>query len=295
MLIKIPSKTFAIGEYGVLKNGSAIVLTCNPYFQWEVQKGSHQGLPESIHSESIAGKLYKRISEKYKGLSLSFTDPYKDFGGMGRSSAEFLGLYALAYGVPFERIRALQVFRDLGGEANRRPSGVDMIAQSIGGVAVIDLSKNRWVSKTWVFNDIGFFIIPTGEKIITHFHLETLKDEAFTDLIEISQRSLQSYERLDVKGFVQTLRDYHAVMGEKGLLSKTSQKLCLELEKIPSVLVAKGCGAMGGDMVLVLFYNEDRDSLRSYITNKLEKPIVTMDGHIGRGMHQENGVLRAEL
>lgn len=310
MLIKIPSKTFVIGEYGVLKNGSAIVLTCEPYFKLEVQKGQNQGLPEGIHPESIAGKFYKKTSEKYKGLSLRFIDPYKGSGGMGRSSAEFLSLYALAYGIPFEAMKAREVFRDLHESNRLLPSGVDIIAQSIGGVAMIDLSKNQGASKNWLLKDIGFFIIPTGEKIITHSHLESLKEEFFTELIEISNLSIRAYEQLDTKGqtinigindyvrafykpldqqgFIQTLRDYNATLWKKGLLSKTSRELCLELEKIPSVLVAKGCGAMGGDMVLVLFYTKDRDSLRSYIEDTMGKTIMATDRDIGQGIHKEN-------
>lgn len=312
VVIKIPSKTFAIGEYGVLKNGSAIVLTCKPYFKLEVHKGQNQNLPEGIHPKSIAGKFYEKTSEKYKGLSLRFIDPYKGSGGMGRSSAEFLSLYALAYGIPFEVTKVREVFRNLHESGHLLPSGVDLVAQSIGGVAVINLSKNQWTSKKWILKDIGFFIVSTGEKIITHSHLETLKEDAFTELIEISNLSICAYERLDTRGFtqtvnvglndyvrafykpldeqgfIQTLRDYNAILWEKGLLSQTSRKLCLELEKVSSVLAAKGCGAMGADTVLVLFYTKDRDSLRNYIEGTLNRTIVATDRDIGRGIYQEN-------
>ncbi|WP_229776915.1 hypothetical protein, partial [Alicyclobacillus cellulosilyticus] len=87
MVWSIPAKTFLLGEYAVLANGPALILTTSPCFKISmVAESSLSG----IHPESPAGKYWTNCKQA-KGLS--FYDPYHGLGGMGASSAQFIGAY----------------------------------------------------------------------------------------------------------------------------------------------------------------------------------------------------------
>jgi len=106
--LMIPSKSFVVGEYFVLKGGSALVWLHEPFFAL----GADNDLME-IHKDSPAGKLFKLFHRSLEvsqdklvrsiaetgfaevvndTIKIRLSDPHKGKGGYGRSTAEFLAV-----------------------------------------------------------------------------------------------------------------------------------------------------------------------------------------------------------
>src|SRR3990167_4806167 len=83
---QIPAKTFLLGEYVALQGGPAMILTTTPCF--EVGVGDLE--IQAIHPDSPAGLCWRD-----SGIpgELFWYDPYEGIGGLGASSAAFLGAY----------------------------------------------------------------------------------------------------------------------------------------------------------------------------------------------------------
>ncbi len=84
----IPAKTFLLGEYAALAGQSAVLLTTSPCFELSLSKEA--GL-HGIHPDSPAGRWWKENAQSEVGLQ--WHDPYQGCGGLGASSAQFLGAY----------------------------------------------------------------------------------------------------------------------------------------------------------------------------------------------------------
>jgi hypothetical protein len=120
----------------------------------------------------------------------------------------------------------------------------------------------------WTFSDIDFALIPTGRKLPTHEHLKTLQDfemagiEAALAKIRASLTSGHSQE------FVAGIRDNAKALADLGFVAPYTQELCQEFLQKPGVLAAKGCGALGADVVMVVFDKNHREQFKNHVTSK---------------------------
>lgn len=87
MIWRIPAKTFLLGEYAALAQGSAMLLTTNPCFEFGLCD-QNKGF---IHPDSPAGQWLKL--QALGDSPTHWFDPYEARGGLGGSSAEFIGAY----------------------------------------------------------------------------------------------------------------------------------------------------------------------------------------------------------
>lgn len=249
---KFPAKTFFVGEYVALYGGPAIVLTTTPCF--EVNLSNHPGLHD-IHPNSPAGRWWGKQAELNYGLEWS--DPYQGRGGVGASSAQFLGAYYASAFIQNKVITQQNMLEDYIDSScqgvGKAPSGYDVLAQSMHGCVYINRKEAIYTSYTWPFKDLAFILLHTGKKLPTHQHLQDLKPlngiDVLTHIVELAHKAFEFVIRKDL---IEAVRAYHQQLLAMNLLASHTVLAIEELQKQDNILAIKGCGALGSDVLLLL-------------------------------------------
>lgn len=276
--LSAPSKTFLVGEYGVLIGGPALILNTEPRFQLKVElvENKSKSLKDEhhfyAHKDSPAGKLWSHFSEavikKTGQLHFDFIDPWQEAGGMGRSGAEFLLLREWLKQNGFVTKKTLM--KDYK-EFATAGSGADVLSQSTGQVAVIEsvLSEEAKALK-WPNWDLSFLIYKTGRKMKTHEHLEKTdkksgSPKAYKKLAEIATGSVEAFRKKSLHAFLNSLTDFSAYQKKHDLIDVENYYLLEKMMNLPSVCFARGCGALGFDTFLVFYQKEFKKTVRQDI------------------------------
>jgi mevalonate kinase len=248
----IPAKTFFLGEYAAIAGLPALLLTTTPCFEVTLTKKS--GL-DGIHPDSPAGRWWQQ--QAFEDVGLHWYDPYHGLGGMGASSAQYLGAYYASEYVkknPVIHEEAFKHFTQLTSLASgARPSGYDVMAQSLQGCVYLDKASGKSQTYAWPFDDIGFILLHTGKKLATHEHLQTITDLGCLDaLASIVNSAKCAFDTSDSTRVVKAVTAYHERLLQMNLVAPHSLSLINQLKTHPDVLAIKGCGAMGADVLLLL-------------------------------------------
>lgn len=245
----VPSKTFLTGEYSVLVGGSALGLATSP--QFEISYLNHPTTFQ-FHEDSPAG-LY--LKNKKKSVNVHLHDPYAVRGvqgGFGKSTAEYFSV--LIPDLIGKKKTAEQIREDYVSMFTKekvRPSGVDLVIQYLGEVAYVNPSEHEYRSLSWKFEDLNFLTISTGLKIKTHEHLEKLNLGDLNDLPQYSNQVIDAYLNKTSSDFVTAMKSWVQILQKRGLTAPASREMKEALEKIQGVQLAKPCGALGADVILV--------------------------------------------
>ncbi len=252
MIFKFPAKTFLLGEYVALQDGPAIILTTEPCF--EVGLTDKQEAP-MIHPDSPAGQFWT-----HSGMTetLTWFDPYNGIGGLGASSAQFLGAYAAYLSIhdkPLAEQALLEAYWSSSFKEGQgiRPSGYDMLAQAQSGC--VYLHRKQAVNQVypWPFSDLAFVLLHTGEKLATHHHLQALcLTDAISLLAPIVERGKKAFEEKNSALLVEAVNAYHQQLMRLDLVAPQTKAHITCLSDNSDVLALKGCGAMGADVMLAL-------------------------------------------
>ena len=267
----IPGKTFLVGEYLALHGGPTLSILSKPCFEVTANKGS--GALDSIHPESPAGKFILAHSDYFKNIDLTFTDPYK-VGGFGASTAQFLGAYALwmyreAHSIGME---AQFDFRHLladyqkyawNGEGTP-PSGADLIAQMKGSLAFFEKRKGVVSVTNWPFENLEFYLIHTGNKVATHEHLKTLKEFDSAALEKAAYQVQESFASVSESELISGVQAYAKALKDLDFTCEPTLKLLEGLRSLPGIKAAKGCGALGADVLFVVTGKNQAAELEKY-------------------------------
>ena len=259
LTLSAPGKTFLVGEYLALSGGPSLVLSTGPRF--ELVASRHGARTAPFPKGSPADKFL----EKNPGLHaefpmLEFRDPHAGKGGLGASSAQFALAYILAKG--WEKFspatcdwkELLADYRSVAwsGEGSA-PSGADVVAQLSGGVTWFDGTKHRAEVLEWAFPSLSFTLLRTGTKLATHEHLRTRQaapQEALRHAVGEARNALETRDQTRLVGAV---RQAGEALAESGLVAETTRELLSGIKARPGLfLAAKGCGALGADVVLTL-------------------------------------------
>ena len=248
----IPAKTFLLGEYAALAGQSAVLLTTSPCFELSLSKEA--GL-HGIHPDSPAGRWWKENAQSEVGLQ--WHDPYQGCGGLGASSAQFLGAYLASMYLQKRDIQQqelLDAYLQCAWDGEGlRPSGYDVLAQSLRGSVYINRQKTLCQSYSWPFQDIAFLLLHTGQKLATHQHLQAVVlPSQLNQLTEIVEQAKNSFECSDHRLLIDAVNTYHQQLERLGLVAEHSLKLIAGLSERSDVLAIKGCGAMGADVLLLI-------------------------------------------
>lgn len=261
----IPAKTFLLGEYAALTGAPAIVLTTTPCFELSL---TNQGLLEGIHPESPAGRWWSQHSLAPAGLK--WFDPYEGIGGLGASSAQFLAVYnATSTSITADMSAMLDAYYQVSWQGEGlKPSGYDVLAQAQHQAVYINRQNNQIEVYPWVFDDLAFLLLHSGKKLATHEHLQTtILPESMERLSSIVEQAKIAFQTANSQQLIQAINHYYAELKVLNLVADNTltaiDKFCEE----KNILAAKGCGALGADVFLLVVPAEDLD----FQVNRLKK------------------------
>lgn len=274
MRLSAPSKTFLLGEYLALHGGPALVLTHEPRFHLEI-KTMEQHETINIPAASPAGKFLADHPHEFAQKQLIFHDPYQSGGGFGASSAQFLLVYLLKYYqqhqmLPENTITSVQsllkTYRDYAWNGQGLPpSGADLIAQWHGQITLFGQSPWQLNTFSWPFNDIGFLLIKTPQKIATHLHLNQLDSFDSDKLNKCCQKAIAQLYAQHSEAFLECVRHYVHLLTAMNFVADTTSSLLTQCNTLPGVLAAKGCGALGADTLLIIIEKNAKSSILNWI------------------------------
>lgn len=302
LTLTVPSKTFLIGEYLVLDKGPGILINTAPRFQLTLKKINSLNLKlNNITPAGPVAKLIASVAPMLQGCHLDFFDPHENAGGFGASAAqytmilianEFLQFY-FHEKVSFAEfsqqttnqwsltnIDYPQIVADYQGLSADIPnkkigSGADVIAQLTGAITYFHAAKNSVQTFAWPFADLDFLLIHTGNKIATHQHLAQLNQLNTTEFAHITHRTYQAFQQSNAKDFIAGIQDYGQALTKAQLTHPLTQTLLAKIHALPQVLAAKGCGALGADVLLLLCAAENAPQLRAWTETQSFKIIAS--------------------
>lgn len=264
----IPAKTFLLGEYAAIAGAPAIILTTSPCF--EVTLSNKPGL-YGIHPASPAGKWWLKHGQTSVGLQ--WYDPYLGHGGVGASSAQFLGAYLASMHIQkkvAEQSHMLDAYlQSAWSGKGLRPSGYDVLAQSQCGCVYINKQQEHFQNFSWPFQDIAFLLLHTGQKLATHHHLQTTalpnNLDQLTTIVELSKTAL---EQIDSQCMIDAINAYHNQLVQMNLVAEHTMQHIDSFKIQPDILAIKGCGAMGSDVLLLLIPKNLQTELSRELSKK---------------------------
>ena len=254
--MQVPSKTFLLGEYLAMQGGPAILALTSPCFSFNPN--------QRLHPDCMAARLWR----DYKGSDCDWglADPYNGKGGLGASSAEFVIAYQQIFPKTQQNhIHLREIFlKYVDKSARHQPSGYDVMAQMHQGLLWIQ--ETQIESLTWTFNDLGFVLVHTGQKLKTHEHL--LNGQWTLDFERLSQNVHQAAQALKTQNvdlFIQSIQDFHQGICQAHLLAPHALALLNQLQASLPILAAKGCGAMGADVLLLVIKTYNMPKVIEYL------------------------------
>lgn len=263
----IPSKTFLIGEYIAMAGEAALLLTTTPHF--ELQLTTQPGL-QGIHPASPAAQWWALQPALSHGLQ--WTDPYQGLGGMGASSAQFVGVYQAYMHLTQQPSCHEALFKAYQQVAytgvGLAPSGYDVLAQAHQGCVSIHRNPSFLHTSPWPFEDIGFILIHTGQKLATHEHLKQLSTlSTMAPLKAIAETAIQAFETKNSPRFTTAINAYHQMLEAQRCVAPHTHTYLQHLQAHCHPLALKGCGAMGADVILMIVATEAYSSTLLQLKN----------------------------
>ena len=320
LYVSFPSKTFLIGEYAVLHSAPAVLVNTTPLFQFVITPKTEQSqrwiqdcsqafqtstlndtiaiknnisLYKNIHPDSPAGQWLKQHPHIQQHWHIESIDPHKGQGGFGYSSAQFNLMYFLTQinlqkqpdTQKTEQVHTLwQSYKTLNFDGHV-PSGADVVSQWMGQVCLFINKPFKAQSISWPFNDLDFLIIRTGLQLQTWEHLKNISLKELRELTELSQQAMNCANNQDAKGFVSSIEKYGLCLEKQNLVHKNTLILLNKIKKLKSILTAKGCGAMGAEVVVLFFHPQHKQQIESDLKNLFKhNPMIANSSSITSGL-----------
>jgi mevalonate kinase len=255
--LSLPSKTFLLGEYLALSKGPSLVVATEPRFEFKFRVGDFL---KTIHAQSPAGLFYQKCQKDVGPMQMEMTKPANILGGFGASTAQYIALWLYSKAVKKKQPLDMnaqfveecwQDYRELFPQAP--PSGADLINQLCGGLTIWDPQKKDVQKMDWPFADLKLYLLKTSHKIKTHEHLAAMDPSTIpTDaLSEIMKNALQAFKEKNSVQFLRQTIAYTEALYRAGLQSPETMALISKIATRPNVLCARGCGALGADVIAV--------------------------------------------
>jgi mevalonate kinase len=295
-----PSKTFLLGEYVALHGGPTLILNTFPRFELQVKtiKKQQPVICNGITKESPAGKFLLANAQQFRGYQLFFRDPHQEAGGFGASSAQFLSVWTLKKIIANETFPLssdihilLKTYQQLSWKENGEglpPSGADVVAQSKGHICYFNRSQNQLKIMSWPFTDINYYLLHTGNKISTHQHLRELSNLDTRELAEIVLCTLKHLEKKHIENFIQAIKQYTNILQDQGLILQETKHILEHLKQRSEVLAAKGCGALGADVILVIVETKNHSVFLEWV-RQTKLRLVIYGNNTSAGLKLETG------
>lgn len=240
---------------------------------------------KNIHSDSPAGQWLKQHPHIQQHWHIESIDPHKGQGGFGFSSAQFNLIYFLTQinlqkqpdTQKTEQVHTLwQSYKTLNFDGHV-PSGADVVSQWIGQVCLFASTPFKAQPISWPFNDLDFLIIRTGLQLQTWKHLNNISLKELTELTELSQQAMNCVNNQDAKGFVSSIEKYGLCLEKQNLVHKNTMALLNKIKKLKPILTAKGCGAMGAEVIILFFHPQHKEQVKSSLKNLFKDNLIIAD------------------
>ncbi|UXR63826.1 hypothetical protein EZJ49_12210 [Bdellovibrio bacteriovorus] len=214
----------------------------------------------------------------FKNFDIQFRDAYAGKGGFGASTAQFLSVYALwlhkeLHQQDMERYldfkHLLEAYYDVAWNGQgQRPSGADLIGQLKGSLTFFEKRQGLISVKSWPFADLEFHLVHTGNKLATHEHLRTLPVFPTHGLESAFALIREAFDKQQSSLFVEGIKSYAQELQQLGFTCDPTLRLLSEIRQLPGVQAAKGCGALGADVVLVITAHGTAQEFKNYCESK---------------------------
>ncbi len=267
----VPSKTFLLGEYAVLAKHPAMLINTVPRFSLLLtQLRDHTAPCEYNHVDKngAVGKLCELISQQCQGYQFSFVDPHQGIGGFGASSAQYGLLFAAYYHITQQTMQpdiCLTHYLNHSHTLGQSPSGADLMAQLHGQISIVDPNTNQCTPITWPWPDVHCVLLRTQHKVATHQHLANLTTFPAQQLGDLSMAGIKALQQHDQISFIDTIQATAACLQHAQLTHINTSQLLTRLADCPFVLAAKGCGALGADVILAIVPTDSIALLKTWI------------------------------
>lgn len=273
-----PSKTFLFGEYAILRGGPSLIVSTGPRFEMRIESRG-EGVAGGVHPNSPAGMWMRSHREDFNSVNLQFMDPHQGRGGFGASSAQFLfvnlwsRIQRQSLSALLSQLKIQDVWKDFQSlhqdkSEDRRPSGGDVVSQWQGGLCQFSSQPFTVSSLSWPFADLEFGLLRTNSKLATHTHLESLGHTHFENLQSLSARGIEALRSQDRLGFLKQIEAFSEELARLGLVTLPTQEILSRLKGHSAILTAKGCGAMGADVVAFFYHPKDRSEIQSFLSSQ---------------------------
>jgi mevalonate kinase len=279
--ISVGSKTFLVGEYAALLKSPCILLNTTPRFSLELRHKHNEFIAHHDNFNSItpAGKFLHIHYKDFEHDDIQFFDPHYGRGGFGASSAQFALLYLAQ---KYKNKSLLSSTKDKNNleeisgiiEAYQqyawnglgsKPSGADVISQLHGHICYIDFAKGKTETFDWPFEQLDFFLVHTNNKLATHEHLKFVKSIDCEPLNSITAHAYQAFKLNDPYLLIDSINAYSMALEKQGYVVANTQKILTELKKQDIILAAKGCGALGADVLLIVYAIEKQSQVKNWL------------------------------
>ncbi len=257
MNLSFPSKTFLVGEYAVIHGAiDAVLLSHPPFFRATLMPGKPE---HPFHPASPAGK---RAEEFPPSGKLTFTDPHRGCGGFGGSGAEFLSIWGQDRALPQTEEERRKFAWAAWDDTRRFPgSGADILVQAFGvnqaDAYCVRLNIfRRELEKLPVRGSGTLSLFHTGRKLATHENLSP-PPLPMDKLRALGRGAVEALWAGKFAELARQLQSYGDALAGLGLLTEHSALALNKAHSVPKVLAAKGCGAMGADVLLVAHEGAD--------------------------------------
>lgn len=294
IVFSVPGKTFLAGEYLAMEGGLALLALTAPRFELRVRDGS--GDRSGFPAGSPAVLFMDRHAEAFADCDLEFVDPHAGAGGWGASTAQYLMVYACFHRsrwqdeIHIDTKDLLENYReDAWNGEGRAPSGADLIGQMKGGFTFFDRNAGLIAKTIWPFPGLEGYLVRTGVKVPTHEHLRGLANAEFHELAPLMGQLREAWNASREDDFVQSLNAFSAAVRARGFTVPTTEQLLAEVGRIPGVRAAKGCGALGADVLFVVTAATQREAFEAW-ARAGGRQITRLGEHISAGL--EVGVSR---
>jgi len=144
------------------------------------------------------------------------------------------------------------------------PSGADLIAQIQGGITYFNKATDQYSVFTWPFKHMGFYLLRTGKKIATHEHLQTLQPFPYQALQDCCTQAMAAWQQSNAENFAKYINHYGELLQAQHFVHPRTQTLLTHIKQQAGILAAKGCGALGADIVLALVAINKKDAFSSW-------------------------------
>lgn len=271
MKINVPSKTFLVGEYSVLLGGASLGLATKPCFQLTIGDQTSTALISipSFHPLSPAG-LYLKKHDKTNTVVIE--DPHAGHGGFGRSSAEYFAailpdLLQSLSSSSADSFSAILSFHKILAEYKslHSGSGMDLAFQYFGQICLAEPSLRLYQTFNWHFQNLDFYIVSTNFKVNTHDHISKLNLDALRDLPPLSDKITRVFAENKEFEFLSLMKEWCKVLESHQLTHPNSIIMRMQLEACESIKLAKPCGALGADVILVFFAKSHKETVKNFL------------------------------